>query len=88
MKGLLVNLKITYIRSSHCGVMGLAASQEHWHAGLIPGLAQCLKDLVWPQLQLRWQPQLRSDPCPGNMPQGVQKRKKKLHALYALKHPY
>ena len=42
------------------------ASWECWDAGLIPSLAQWVKDLVLPQLQLRLQPQLRCDPWPGN----------------------
>ena len=34
---------------------GSAVSWEHWNVGWIPGLAQWVKDLVLPQLQLRSQ---------------------------------
>ena len=34
------------IWSSRRGTVGLAASLEHWDAGLLPGLAQQVKDLA------------------------------------------
>ena len=40
--------------SSCCGAMGLVAPWERWDAGLIPGPAQQVKNLVLPQLQLTW----------------------------------
>ena len=44
--------------------MGSAASWERWDAGLIPDLAQWVKDLAFPQLRLQlW---LGSDPWPEN----------------------
>ena len=33
--------------------MGLAASLEYWDTGLIPGLAQWVKNLMLPQFRLR-----------------------------------
>ena len=45
-------LKMT-CRSSHRGATGSAVSWEDWDAGLIPSLAQWVKDLVSPQLWLR-----------------------------------
>ena len=48
------------------GARELAASWEHWDAGLILDPAQWVKDLVLPQLQLTSQLQLQSDPWPGN----------------------
>lgn len=41
---------------------GSAAFWECWEEGLIPGLAEWVKDSVLPQLQLRLQLRLRSDP--------------------------
>ena len=41
--------------SSHCGAMGLAVSLEHWDAGLIPSLAQGVKDLALLHQQRRLQ---------------------------------
>ena len=46
--------------------MGLAVSWEHWDVGLIPILAQWIKDLVLLQLWFGSQLWLRSDPWPGN----------------------
>ena len=45
---------------------GSAASWEHWVAGFITSLARCVKDLALPQLWLRSQLRLGSDPWPGN----------------------
>ena len=63
--------------------MGSAASWECWDAGLIPDLAQWVKDVVWLQVWLRSQLQLRSDPWPGNTPQGGQKKKKKSFSFFS-----
>ena len=54
-------------QSSPYGTVGLAAVSLYlWDAGLVPGLAQWVKDLVVVQLQRRSQPRLGSDPWPGN----------------------
>ena len=53
-------------RSSCCGTTGLVVSWEHWDTGLIPSLAQWIKDPGLLQLQLRLQLWLRSDPWPKN----------------------
>lgn len=45
---------------------GSAAFWECWEEGLIPGLAEWVKDSVLPQLQLRLQLRLRSDPWAKN----------------------
>ena len=50
--------------SSCSGATGLAVSWESWDAGLIPSLAQWVKDPVLPQLQLRLRLWLGSDPWP------------------------
>ena len=34
----------------HGGTTGLAASMEHWDAGSMPDLAQCVKDLAFLEL--------------------------------------
>ena len=52
--------------SSHCGATELVALLEHWDTGWTPGPAQWVKDLALPQLPLRLQLQLGSDPWPGN----------------------
>ena len=59
--------------------MGLAAFWERQDAGSIPSLvAWWVKDLVLPQLQLRSQLWLRSDPWLGNsLCCGVAKKEKK-----------
>ena len=70
--------KLESYRSSYCGTMGLAVSWEHWDKGWIPSLAQWVKDLELPQLQVKLQLWLRSDPWPGNsICQRVAKKKKK-----------
>ena len=59
---------------SRCGTTGSPVSWGCWDTGLIPGLAQWVKDLALlklqfrSQLQLRFrsQLQLRSDPWPGS----------------------
>ena len=48
-------------RNSRCGAAGLTESLEHWDSGLIPKLAQCIKDLALPQLWHRSQLQLGFD---------------------------
>ena len=40
------------MRHSSCAAMGSVVSLEFWDLGLIPGLAQWVKDLVLPQLDL------------------------------------
>ena len=63
--------------------MGLAVSWEHWDTGLIPGLMQWVKDPVLPQLWLRLQLQLGSDPWPRNsICHGAAKNKKKTNKAY------
>ena len=53
----------------------LQVSWECWDAGLIPSPAQWVKDLAMPQLWLRSQLQLESDPWPRNsMCHGVAKK--------------
>ena len=52
---------------SHCGSVGSAAVfRECWGTGSIPGPAQEVKDLGLPQLWLRLQLWLGSDPWPGS----------------------
>ena len=46
--------------------MGSVVSCEHWDTGLIPSLVQWVKDPALPELWLRSQLQLRSDPWPRN----------------------
>lgn len=42
-------------RNFHCGATGSAVSLEHWNAGSIPSLAQCVKDLALSELLCRLQ---------------------------------
>lgn len=42
--------------------MGSVAFLQHENAGLVPGLAQWVKNLAWPQLQLGSELRLESDP--------------------------
>ena len=49
-----------------CGTVGLVAPWEPWDAVSIPSPTQCVKDLAWPQLQLRSQLWLRSGPWHRN----------------------
>ena len=41
-------VKNAYCRSSHCGAAETNPTKNHEVAGLIPGLAQWVKDLVLP----------------------------------------
>ena len=66
--------------SSRCGARGSAASWEHWDdTGSIPILEKWVKDPTLPQLQLRWQLRLRSNPLAGELHvlRGSQKRVRK-----------
>ena len=56
---------IENMESSPFGAMGSAASWESWDMGLIPSLAQWIKDHTLLQLQLRLQLRLGSDSWPG-----------------------
>ena len=54
------------------------ASLEHWDRGLIPSLAQWVRDLALPHLWHKSQLRLRSDPWPRNsICCGAVKREKK-----------
>ena len=53
-------------RNSYSGSIGSVVSWKFRGAGLIPSLAQWIKDPVLLQLQFRLQLQLGSDPWPGN----------------------
>ena len=65
-------------RSSCCGTMGSTASREWWDAGSIPRLAQWVKDLVLPQLQIRLWLWPGSNPWPKHsICQGGQKKKER-----------
>ena len=57
------SFKIKHYQSSHCGSRGLVASLQHWDAGSIPYPAQWVKDLVLPQLWLRYDPWARNSMC-------------------------
>ena len=66
-------------RSSLCDARGLAASWEHRNIGVIPHLAQWVKEPVLPQLWLRLKPRHRLDliPGPGTPYAAGHKKKKK-----------
>ena len=73
---------------SPCGAMGLEASWECWDIGLIPGPEKWVKDLVVPQLWLRLQLRLRSDPWPKNfICHGVAKEEKEKIKEHRYKSP-
>ena len=56
-----------HVTGSRCSATGSMASWEGRQGrGFLPGPAQGVKDPVLPQLQLRWQLWLRSDPRPEN----------------------
>ena len=64
-------------RSSCCGTMGSAMYLQHWDAGSIPGLTQCIKNpgllqMCSPPLQLGSHPWLGNSICCG-----VDKKEKK-----------
>ena len=64
-------------RSSCCGTMGSAMYLQHWDAGSIPGLTQCIKNpgllqMCSPPLQLGSHPWLGNSICCG-----VEKKEKK-----------
>ena len=61
----------------HNGIMGSVASWDRWDTGSIPSQVQCFKDAVLPQLWLRSQLRLRSDPWPRSSICGVAKNEKK-----------
>ena len=64
--------------SSRCDEMGSAASWQCWDTGSNPRLARLVKNLALPQLQLRLQLLLGSDPWPRNsICHGVAGKKKK-----------
>lgn len=63
--------------SSHCGTTGLVVSWKRWDAGLTPGLAQWVKNLVLLQPKLRSQLQFGSNPWPGTSTCHGQPKKKK-----------
>ena len=73
--------------NSHCGTMGLVVSWELWDVGLIPGLAQWLKDPAFLQLWLKSRLWLRYDPWPrSSICYGAAKNEKK--NVYTHTHTY
>ena len=63
--------------------MGLAASLELWDGGLVPSLAQLVKDPALLQLWFRSKLQLRSTPWPGNIiSHGEAKKERKSEFIF------
>ena len=56
------------LREFRCGAIGSLVSWDCWDAGSIPSLAQWVKDLAFPQLWLRLQLRLGSNPWPDHWP--------------------
>ena len=70
--------KVYQGESARCGATGLVVFLQHQGTGSILDLHSALKDWTLPELWHRSQPQLRSDPWPGNsICCGHPKRRKK-----------